>query len=104
MRHTGRRFLSLLGVPVMRRLPLVLTLLLLPVSVARAGEAEDKAVAFVKKLGGSVERDEKKAGKPVVVVNLHDLDIDETVLKELARFKQLRSLVLEGTNISDAGL
>ena len=43
----------------MRRNALLLALLLFSLSVARAGEAEDKAVAFVKKLGGSVERDEK---------------------------------------------
>ena len=33
---------------------------------ARADDAEDKAVAFVEKLGGEVTRDEKLPGKPVI--------------------------------------
>ena len=33
---------------------------------ARADDAEDKAVAFVEKLGGAVARDEKAPGKPVI--------------------------------------
>jgi hypothetical protein len=36
----------------------------------RADEAEDKAVALVKKLGGKVTRDDQQPGHPVVTVCL----------------------------------
>jgi hypothetical protein len=41
---------------------------LCPSSTVRADEAEDKAVAFVEKLGGRATRDEKAPGKPVITV------------------------------------
>src|SRR5205823_721280 len=48
----------------------VSSLILGPASAVRADEAEDKAVAFVKGLGGKVTRDEKLPGKPVISVSL----------------------------------
>jgi len=39
-------------------------------AVARADDAEDKAVLFVEKLKGTFTRDDEKPGKPVVGVNL----------------------------------
>src|SRR4051812_24019654 len=38
---------------------------------ARANDAEDEAAALVVKLGGTVWRDAKRPGKPVVEVSLH---------------------------------
>ena len=70
-------------------------MVLFSLSVARADEAEDKAVAFIKKLGGAVMRDEKKPGKPVVHVDLSRTKISDAALKELATFKQLQKLDLE---------
>lgn len=55
---------------------------------ARADDAEDKAVAFVVKLGGKITRDDKKPGKPVVEVNLSDTKLADADLKELAALKR----------------
>ena len=88
----------------MCRSALVLALLLLPAAVVRADEAEDKALALVKELKGTVERDEKKAGKPVVRVSLGFTQISDAGLKELAALQQLQELYLDFTQISDAGL
>ena len=71
---------------------------------ARADEAEDKAVAFVKKLGGSVDRDEKAPGKPVVEVFLSNTKVTDAGLKELAALKSLTQLDLGNTPVTDAGI
>jgi hypothetical protein len=73
-------------------------------SPARADEAEDKAVAFVEKLGGKVFRDEKAAGRPVVMVLLANTKVTNAGLKELAMLKKLASLNLAKTQVTDAGL
>lgn len=53
-------------------------------SPARADEAEDKAEAVVKKLGGYIERDEKAPGKPVVAVDLlNKTEVTDAGAKEL---------------------
>src|SRR5271170_6737116 len=90
-------------------LPLVLSGILagLPWSSLRASDdAEDKAVAFVKTLGGKVERDAKAEGKPVRGVDLSNrTKVTDAELKGLAALKQLRSLNLRGCNqLTDAGL
>ena len=73
-------------------------------SSARADDAEDKAVAFVEKLGGTVVRDEKAPGKPVVTVNLGGKRVTDTGLKELAALKALTTVNLIGTKVTDAGV
>jgi hypothetical protein len=70
----------------------------------RADDAEDKAVAFVEKLGGKIKRDDKVAGKPVVEVNLFRTKVTDADLKELAALKSLTSLNLHDTKVTDAGL
>jgi internalin A len=99
-----------------------------PPTVARVDEAEDRSVAFVKKLGGRVYRADYKPGRPVIGVDLvqskitdaglgqlaglreltklqlHNTSIGDTGLQELAVFKQLQELTLDGTKISPAGL
>ena len=54
---------------------------------ASADEAEDKAVAAIKKLGGKIERDEKRAGRPVVAVDLFDKRITDAGLKDPGRLR-----------------
>ncbi len=71
---------------------------------ARADEAEDKAVALVEKRGGTVTRDEKRLGKPVVAVDLRGTTVADAGLKELAPFTNLSSLNFLGTDVTDAGL
>jgi hypothetical protein len=70
----------------------------------RAGDAEDKAVEAIKKLGGSVMRDDNAAGKPVVRVDLRDTKATDADLKDLKEFKSLRTLDLFNTKVTDAGL
>ena len=73
-------------------------------SPVRADEAEDKAVAFMKKIGGKVIRDEKAPGKPVVTVDLLGTQLTDAGLKELVAFKNLTTLHLAGTKVGDAGV
>ena len=70
----------------------------------RADDAEDKAVAFVKKLGGEVTRDEKAPGKPVTSLRLRFTQVTDAGLKELSALKNLTNLHLGGTQVTDAGL
>jgi|GEM_PF-2505728 len=80
-------------------------------SAAWADDAEDKAVAFVEKLGGTVTRelkalrkDDKALRKPVIEVQLSNTKVTDAGLKELAPLKNLTTLDLGGTNVTDAGL
>src|SRR4051794_31691111 len=81
-----------------------LLLLTLTAPCCPADEAEDKAAAFLQKLGGSVIRDEKRAGQPVVEVQLFHRAVTDADLKELAKLKHLRVLYLSGNKVTDAGL
>jgi len=71
---------------------------------SRADDAEDKAVAYVKKLGGTVARDEKAPGKPVINVNLFSTKVTDEGLKELAPLKHLTLLAIRDAKVTDAGL
>jgi hypothetical protein len=65
---------------------------------------EERAVEVIKKSGGSVERDPKAPGKPVVAVSFGNGVMDAD-LKELTALKNLRTLVLSADNkVTDAGL
>jgi hypothetical protein len=54
-------------------------------SLARADEAEDKAAAFVEKHHGSITRDTKAPGKPVVKVRWGGSGVTDAWLKERSR-------------------
>src|SRR5687768_4691171 len=71
-------------------------------SPARADE--DKAVALVEKLGGEVERDEKRPGKPVITVRLPGSDVTDEDLQKLAPLQHLRTLDLQFTHVTEEGL
>lgn len=86
----------------MRRIAIAV-LVLCPL-VARADDAEEKAVKFIFSVGGSVERDEKADGRPVIVVKLKGSKVTDAGLKELLAIKQLRFVDLSQTQITDAGL
>ena len=73
-------------------------------STLRADDAEDKAVAFVEKLGGKVTRDEKATGKPVITVFLYRKKMTDAGLKELAALKNLTTFDISATKVTDAGL
>ena len=73
-----------------------------PCSSARADDAEDKAVALVENLGGSVTRNYKLPGKPVVGVGLTGTQVTDAELEELAPIKNLTTLNLIDTKVTDA--
>jgi internalin A len=78
----------------------------------RVGDAEDKAVLAVTKLGGTITHDDEAAGKPVVAVDFTKAtttakaqkEITDAGLAELKDFTSLRSLSLGGSKVSDKGL
>ena len=69
---------------------------------ARADEAS--AVKAVEKLGGTVTRDDKLPGKPVIGVNLAGTQVTDASLKELKDLKQLTTLNLAFAQVTDADL
>jgi internalin A len=69
---------------------------------ARADEAS--AVKAVQKLGGTVTRDDKLPGKPVIGVHFNFKPVTDVGWKELADLKQLTTLNLTATAVTGAGL
>src|SRR5215207_2040012 len=69
---------------------------------ARADEAS--AVKAVESLRGTVTRDDKLPGKPVIGVNFNFNPVTDAGLKELKEFKQLTTLYLNGTQVTDKEL
>jgi Leucine-rich repeat (LRR) protein len=61
-------------------------------------------VSSIQKLGGKVERDEKGAGKPVVVVNLGLTEVKDAELDALDGLASIKKLTLNDTPITDAAL
>jgi HEAT repeat protein len=55
-------------------------------------------------LGGKITGDEQKPGKPVVVVDFHGAKVTDADFKELKGLKDLQSLGLWETKVTDAGL
>ena len=69
-----------------------------------AEETEEQAVAAIEKLGGTIDRDEDKPGKPVRLVRLDRTKIRDAGLVHLQRLKTLEVLALRDTKISNTGL
>src|ERR687884_316868 len=69
---------------------------------ARADEAS--AAKAVGKLGGTVTRDDKLPGKPVIGVHFNFKPVTDVGWKELAELKQLTTLYLTATQVTDEGL
>src|SRR5262245_37923230 len=66
----------------------------LSVSVVRGDEKEDAAVQFVEKAGGTVTRDDKSPGKPVIAVKLKEGKVTDADMKVFAGLPHLRELNL----------
>jgi hypothetical protein len=76
-----------------------------PGQSVRAEDPAEQAVAHVRKLGGSVVRDEKRPGKPVVRVSLaFKAKVTDEDLKVLAPLTELTELDLQSTGVTSAGL
>jgi hypothetical protein len=73
-------------------------------SLLTADQAEDKAVALIQKLGGKIERDDKRAGSPVVTIDLKSQKIKDADLACLADLREVTSLKLDNTGLTDEGL
>src|SRR5690242_17285664 len=71
---------------------------------AWADQSEDAIEATVKRLGGSVVRNEQLPDKPIISVMLSLSDCKDADLKALTGLKSLTSLALYRTGITDAGL
>ena len=65
---------------------------------------EEKAVSAIIKLGGTVTRDEKLPGRPVVGVKLGNYRVTDPDLKILKEFEGLQTLDLANSRITDVGL
>jgi len=61
-------------------------------------------ISAIKKLGGVVEIDEQRPGKPVVKVDLHETKVTDADLEILESLTELRTLDLRLTKITDAGV
>ena len=72
-------------------------------AMGRADDAEDKAVAFVEKLGGKCYRDETVKGKPIVAVILARTKATDGDLREFTALKRISTLDLEDTQVTDVG-
>jgi hypothetical protein len=73
-------------------------------ALVRADDAEDKAIAFVRQMDGSITRDDERPGKPVVKVSLWGAEVTGTGLKQLTAFKNLTTLDLSCSSVTDTGL
>ena len=72
--------------------------------VVERSDAEKKAIAAIKKLGGKVTLDEKKPGKPVISVDLNYTKVADAGLVHLQGLTKLQTLRLIASNVPDAGL
>ena len=72
--------------------------------VVKRSDAEKKAIAAIKKLGGIVTFDEKEPGKPVICVNLFDKNVTDVGLVHLKGFTNLQTLEFPFNNVTDVGL
>jgi hypothetical protein len=81
-------------------------LVLVAGSMVRAGDnaEQERAVAEIMRLGGNVEIDANRPGKPVVLVNLNRTKVTDAALKSLQSFPQLEALAVVDTNVTDTGL
>jgi len=64
----------------------------------------DAAIAWVSKLGGTVETSPDRPGKPVIKVDLHGTAVQDSDLEALAALPELETLDLRLTKIGDAGV
>lgn len=74
------------------------------VAAPEFGTPEKSAVQLIQKHGGTVERDEKLPGKPVVAVDLNRTKVGNEELKELAALSELRSIDLFSSQVTGKGL
>ncbi|MCH8830087.1 MAG: hypothetical protein IID45_10975 [Planctomycetes bacterium] len=67
-------------------------------------DAEKKAMAAIRKLGGRIDVDWRKPKFPIIGVDFSSKEVTDAALVHLKVFKHLRHLFLFGTKITDVGL
>ncbi len=72
--------------------------------IVKLSDAEKKAIAAIKKLGGIVTFAERNPGKPVIGVYLDCTKVTDAGLVHLKGMTNLRRLNLIYTNVTDAGV
>jgi Leucine-rich repeat (LRR) protein len=82
---------------------MVFLLVLLPISQISTKQS-DEAVRNLQEVGGRVIRSESLPGKPVVIVDLHRLAINDSHVAALADMKELEVIDLSYTKITDKSL
>ncbi len=65
---------------------------------------QEKAIAEIEALGGRVEFDEKRSGKPGIQVDFSFLPVTDAGLEQLKGLRQLQWLDLERTKVTDGSL
>ena len=76
-----------------------------PSAWAQGDNAEqERAIARIENLGGKVELDEQRPGKPVIKVDLRRTKVTDADLEILKAFTQVRSLNLGSLGVTDAGM
>src|SRR5262245_45532027 len=66
--------------------------------------ATESAIAEIREIGGSAERNENRSGKPVIAVCLEGPRVSDQTLAHVANLTTLERLSLIGAAVSDAGL
>jgi serine/threonine protein kinase len=77
---------------------------LLPGNLPVTGLTEKQAAQAIQALGGRVLRSKKVPGNPVVTVRLSGFLVIDADLQTLGAFKQLKSLYLVHTKVTDTGM
>ena len=73
-------------------------------TASRPNKEQATSIAEIQKLGGKVTFDEEAPGNPIYAVNFYDIDIGDDALKYVAGLKELKTLILAHTQVTDAGL
>ena len=71
---------------------------------AHASDAEEKAILIIQRAGGTITRNEKIEGKPLVRIDARFKPIRDSDLEPLGNLKHLEVLDLTGTKVTDAGI
>ena len=82
----------------------LLAVVLLGAAAGRGHGSEDAAVAALTKLGGTVRRDVKAPGMPILAVDLSASRVTDEDLKHLKHVASLQWLFLQATAVTDVGL
>jgi hypothetical protein len=76
----------------------------LTLSMGWGNEDESQAIAAIRRMGGSVKRDETRSDRPVISVALAGVYVTNAGLVHLTSFDRLENLEVRGADVYDSGL